>query len=206
MIQYRFSNENPTLQKENEEMSEAQTAEVTSIDPLRAVFQAGVDAEKDEDAIKFDLLNNGAKFSNVNKVFRKYSIEFGFDLSKKDRDTKIHEILNGYDLEDEEGFNALAEQLATDIPGMTAQRAPVAIRSYAKKHELAVYKRVKGTGARNGFQIMFHDWLVESTPFPTKEQAENYINENGTKNAIKRMRRLTQEWDMANRIVQKYTG
>ena len=187
-------------------MSEENTAEVIAIDPLRAIFESGNDNDKDEDAIKFDLLNGGAKFSNVNKIFKKYSIEFGFDLSKKDRDAKLHEILEGYDLSAEESFNNLAEQVSTDLPGMTTQRAAVAIRAYAKRNELVVYKRPKGEGSRSSFHADFHTWLVDTTPFPTQVQAETYINEHGTKNAVKRMRRLVSEWAMADRIVMKYKG
>ena len=183
----------------------AETAEVVQIDPIQQAFNAGVEDSSDIEAIKFAMVNAGAKFSNVNKLYKRMSIEAGLDLSKADRDSKVASLLEGQSFVTQEGFESSVKMVIADVPGMTPQRAALAVRSYAKKNELDIYKAPKGEGSRSSFVANFHNYMVDNTPFPSEEQARAYIEEHGTVNAKKRVAKLMLEWSMANRIVQKYS-
>jgi len=186
--------------------SAVETAEVIAIDPAREAFLQGIEQDHDEDAIKMAMLNAGAKFSNVNKKFKAFSIEAGLDMSRADRDALVAELLEGAVLDTEVGFDEACSIINDKVTGMTPQRAALAVRGYAKKQDpvLEVYKKPKGEGSRSGFQDQYHNWLVAANPFPTRDQAQAYVETQGTKNAVKRLSKYLKDYDFASRIVSKF--
>lgn len=186
-------------------MTDQNTAEVIEIDPVLAAFKAGIQSDDfDDDAVKMAMINAGAKFSNVNKLFRQFSIDAGLDMSRKDRQEKVAAIAEGYDLEDEDTVEQLTQEIQNQIPGMTPQRAAAALKTYAKKNGLKIFARPKGSGPRTAFFDKFVAWMMAwPEGLPSKEEAEAYINENGTANAIKRIDKTMLYWDVAVRGYQK---
>ena len=188
-------------------MTDQNTAEVIELetDPIQLAFSAGVEEGSDEETIKMQMVQAGAKFTNVNKLYRKFSIDAGLDMSRQERHAKVAEIAEGYDLSDEDTVGQLCEQIESSIPGMTPQRAHSALKTYAKKNELKMFTRPKGSGPRTGFLTQFIEWMFAGEGVPSKEEAEAYISENGTANAKKRMERTLAYWEVANRAYSKFS-
>ena len=60
---------------------------------LRGVFDEGVAAGKQEDAIKLDLIAAGATFKNVTRLFNEFMVEGGHRVSKEERDFIVDKFI-----------------------------------------------------------------------------------------------------------------
>ena len=143
---------------------------------LRGVFDEGVAAGKQEDAIKLDLIAAGATFKNVTRLFNEFMVEGGHRASKEERDQLVVASIQGIDLKSEDGFNSAVANLVSTLTGATEKSASALIRALAKKEGIECFKKAKeSTGDnRSGFTFKFYDYLV-ANPNCTKEQAIAFI-------------------------------
>lgn len=155
--------------------NEAQQTE----DTIRVAFTEALDGNAEEDDVKMAMIQAGATFKNVTRMYNQFMIDGGFAISKSDRDAIVESTLEGAELATEEGFDAAAAAIAEAVQGSTDRSAAALVRAYAKRMELEVYAKPKGTGTpRSGFVAGFHNWLVENNT-ATKEEALAYIQGEG---------------------------
>lgn len=148
-------------------------------DVIRPAFDAAVEAGKDEDGVKLDMISAGATFKNVTRLFNQYMIDAGFAISSVDRQTAVEETLTGKDLSTEEGFAAAVVELVKAVKGATERSAAALARAYAKKNELDCYAKAKGAGAgKSGFAAGFYGFLI-ANPKCTVVEATAYVNGEG---------------------------
>ena len=126
---------------------------------LRGVFDEGVAAGKQEDAIKLDLIAAGATFKNVTRMYNEFMVAGGHTASKEERDQKVLAAIEGADLTGEEGFNAAVAALVAALQGATEKSASALIRAAAKKQGVECFKKAKeSTGeGKTGFASKFYD-------------------------------------------------
>ena len=67
-------------------------------------------------------------------------------------------VCSDYDLSAEDDFKSAVVQAVLEITGSTEKSAAAAIRAYAKKNELDVWKKQKGEG-HAGFASSFYEYL-----------------------------------------------
>tara|TARA_R110000803_G_scaffold94312_1_gene161934 strand:+ start:2816 stop:3430 length:615 start_codon:yes stop_codon:yes gene_type:complete len=130
---------------------------------INAAFSEAVNAEKDEDAVKMDMIQAGATFKNVTRLFNQYMIDAGLAISTADRKQIVDDTLEGMDLSTEEGFDAAVTALMDSVQGATDRSAAALVRSFGKKGELEVFAKPKTEGGnRNPFVSVFHAALIEN--------------------------------------------
>jgi hypothetical protein len=154
-----------------EEVNETEAA-------INEAFTAAVDEGQDEDSVKMSMIQAGATFKNVTRLYNAAMIDAGLAISKEDRAKAIDDTLEGRDFSDEEGFNSAVEDLTDAVKGATERSAAAMVRAYAKKNELDVYAKPKGTGGnRSGFASKFYAWLSEASR--NADEVKSYINGEG---------------------------
>ena len=143
---------------------------------LRATFDEGVAAGKEEDAIKLDLISAGATFKNVTRLFNEFMVAGGHTASKEERDQKVLAAIGENALSTEEGFTAAVAALVASLQGSTEKSASALIRAAAKKQNVECFKKAKESSgeSKTGFAAKFYDFLV-ANPTCTKEQAVAFI-------------------------------
>lgn len=126
-------------------------------------FNVAIDDEQSEDDTKMLMIQNGASFKNVTRLYNKFMIDAGLAMSTADRKAAVEEVLSGRDLSTEEGFDDAVYALVEAITGSTERSAASLVRSYAKKEDLDVFTKPKvDGGTRNPFVRVFHDALIEN--------------------------------------------
>lgn len=141
---------------EGTEESEAEVA-------IKDAFEAALDAGKDEDDVKMDMIQSGATFKNVTRLYNKFMIDAGLAMSAADRKAVVDETLEGRDLSTEEGFDQAVAALVEAVTGSTERSAAALVRSFGKKEDVDVFTKPKGDGGtRNPFVRVFHDALIEN--------------------------------------------
>ena len=150
-------------------------SETEAPDPIRVAFDEAVEDSHSEDDVKLAMIQNGAKFSNVSRLYTQYMIDAGLAMSKEEKDSLVTDILEDADLSTEEGFTEARDAMVEEGTNVSDKQAASIIRAYARKNELEVWKAPKGTGERKaGFRDAFYAALVEN-PNMTKEQADEMI-------------------------------
>jgi hypothetical protein len=171
----------------------------------RAAFDeqtANLNAEDiDDDQVKLAMLQVGVPFSSVTRLFNQFMIDAGFALSREERDEMIERIVGGADdIESEEGFNDVVNQLVDEGNGVITERmAGAMVRGYAKKNDLTVYRKQPGGGGGGGggFRNAFFD-MLRANPRMTVEEfdqilathekaSDNVRNNRGHYNAIREL-------------------
>ena len=162
-------------------MSKNETTEVAETEvedntaEIRDGFDAAVAADKDEDAIKLDMISSGASFKNVTRLYNQFMIDSGLAISKADKAELVEGALSGLDFSDEEGFASAVEAIQDAIEGSTDRSAAALVRSYAKKNDLESYSKPKGQGGtRSTFRSEFYAFL-RGNPGMTEAEATAYI-------------------------------
>jgi len=154
-----------------EEVNETEVA-------IGEAFTAAVDDEQDEDSVKMAMIQAGATFKNVTRLYNALMIDAGLAISKEDRTKAIDDTLEGRDFSSEEDFNSAVEDLVGAVKGSTERSAAAMVRAYAKKNELEAYTKPKGTGGnRSGFATKFYAWLSEEPR--SVGSVKDYINGEG---------------------------
>lgn len=150
--------------------------------PAEIAFENGMLEEKSEDEIMLDMIGAGATFKTVKTIFNKCMVDSGYLNSRKEKTEIVDDTLQGMDLSTEEGFNAASTALLANLKGVNDRSVGASIRQYAKKNELDVYKKPKGSGAgRSGITSKYYEFLRDNSPV-SKEQVAAWIEENGTDN------------------------
>jgi len=165
-----------------EESSENEPEQEAEPTPAEVAFENGMLENKSEDEIMLDMIGAGATFKTVKTIFNKCMVDSGYLDSRKEKTEIVDDTLQGMDLSTEEGFLAASTALLANLKGVNDRSVGASIRQYAKKNELEVFKKPKGTGAgRSGITSKFYDFLRTSSP-ANKEQVAAWIEENGTDN------------------------
>lgn len=161
---------NKDVDSQEQEVEQANEVEAK----IKEAFDESVAQEQDEDSTKMAMVGAGATFKNVTRLFNQFMIDAGLAISKADRDTLIEESLTGKALESEEEFNAAVEAVVAAVTGSTERSAAALVRAYAKKNELGVYTKPKGTGTgRSSFASDFYAFLSEAKK--TEEEIKAYV-------------------------------
>jgi hypothetical protein len=149
-----------------EETQEAEAGAEQEVDAnieIKAAFDSALGAEKGEDDTKMDMIQAGATFKNVTRLFNAYMIESGLAISATDRKAAVDTTLEGMDLSTEEGFDAAVTAVISAVMGATERSASALVRAFGKKSDLEVFAKPKTEGgARNPFSTNFHAALVEN--------------------------------------------
>ena len=190
---------------EDSETTETASKKSLITDEIKVAFNAAIEAGKEEDLIKIDLIAAGAKFSNATRIYNELMVEAGLAVSKEEKAEVVANACAEADLSTEEGFDAAVKFISDSIESVTDRSAAGMIRAYAKKNDIEFFKKPKkvGGGTRTSFLGDFYDALVEN-PNMTEEEATAFIDEHGTPN--------TKRWEsthqkaraMANRIAERY--
>lgn len=169
-----------------EDQVETETVEQAEVEvdqtevAIEEAFTAAVGAESEEDAIKMAMIQAGATFKNVTRLYNALLIEAGLAVSKEDKEAIVNETLEGAELATEEGFDGAVSVLVEKITGATERSAAALIRSYCKKNELECYAKPKsaGNGSRGGFATDFYAYLL-ANPTMSAEEALAFVNGEG---------------------------
>lgn len=205
-------NQEATTNNEDLEENEAVNQdEQDENEAIRSAFEESISNDKEEDEVKMDMIQAGASFKNVTRLYNQFMIDAGLALSKSDRNQIVESTLEEADIESEEGFNAAVAALLESVKGSTERSAAALVRSYAKKNDINAYTKPKneGTGqGRTGFASLYYEFLREN-PACTKEEAKAYINGEGehpdtTENIRKHESHYLKIWKLANDITKKY--
>ena len=190
-----------------QEQANAETSAAEALNAkLRATFDEGVVAGKEEDAIKLDLISAGATFKNVTRLFNEFMVAGGHTASKEERDQKVLAAIGDNALSTEEGFTAAVAALVASLQGSTEKSASALIRAAAKKQGVECFKKAKESSgeSKTGFAAKFYDFLV-ANPTCTKEQAVAFIqgtdgNEETSDNVKKHQSHYLAIHNLVNRI------
>lgn len=142
---------------------------------VQAAFSIARESTTDEDEVKLKMIEAGATFKNVTRLYNAYMIDAGLAISKPDRDAIVESELTGMSFDTEESFNAAISVLTLAISGATERSASSLVRSFAKKNELTVYAKPKSEGAtRTSFVHKFYEFLV-ANPGCSESEAHDFI-------------------------------
>lgn len=154
----------------------AQEEQEAQDDAIQIAFNEAISEDADEDDIKLAMIQAGATFKNVTRLYNQYMIDAGLAISKQDRDQIVTDTLEGLNFESEEEFDDAVARLEEGIKGCNTRSAANLVRAYAKKNDMECYKKPAGdSGTRNPFVRRFHDALIEN-PQMTKEQLQEIID------------------------------
>jgi len=155
------------------------TAEELVHNAIVESFDESVTAELEEDATKMAMIQAGATFKNVTRLYNQFMIDAGLAISKSDRNDLVESTLEGKEFDTEESFDSVVAELVEAIQGTTERSAAALIRAYGKKNELDVFAKPKGEGIpRSGFRSGFYDYLV-ANPTCSVDEAKAYIHGKG---------------------------
>jgi hypothetical protein len=188
---------------------ETQEQEQDPIDPrleaIKAAFTNASNEEgNDEDAVKLKMIQAGAKFSEVTRLFNLFMVEFGFTKSKEEKQSALDDILTGEDLTNEETFNACSEKLMDRLEA-SDKSANALIRQWAKKNDLEYFKPVKEARETSNFDDRLFAWIIDNVD-ATDEQFEAHLVEVGSDNTLRFKARHFSFLRFAQSIKAKYAA
>lgn len=172
---------------------------------IRAAFDAAQGQE--EDAVKLSMIQAGATFKNVTRLFNQFMVDAGLSVSKEEKDQKVLEAVEGQDISTEEGFDAAVAALVASV-GATEKSAAALIRAYGKKNEVEVFKKAKASGGagKAGFASKFYEFLA-GNPTCTKEEAVAYIQgTDGNEETTENVKRHQSHYLAIHALVNKIAG
>lgn len=166
-------------------MTEENKSEQEFSTEIQNAFNAGVAAGKEEEEIKLDMIEAGARFKNVARMYNKLSVDSGLVITKQKRDSIVEASVIGRDLSTVEGFNAVVDNLVAKLNGPSKKSAAALVRGYAKATGMEVYKKEVVTGTGRSFTKNFYAALLDN-PNMTEEEVHDFVVENGTEKTLKR--------------------
>ena len=178
---------------------------------INAAFTKANTAKKDEDAIKMDMINAGATFKNVARLYSAFRVGAGIDIAPADRKALVEKTLEGQKFETEEDFGkcvtSLTAAITTEKGGSDKSSASL-IRAYAKKNDATVYAKPKGEGgSRNPFVTNFHTALI-ANPQMTEQGLRDIISALDEQDRVNPTRWFAQHNNIrktANKIAESFT-
>ncbi len=150
---------------------------------IREAFSNGVEADKEEDSVLIDMIQAGCTFSAARRTYNRLMVEAGLALSKEDKDEIVSTAVGENDISTEEGFDAAVAYVDEAAESISFNTAGNLIRAYAKKNEIEVFKKPRGSGTRTTFLTHFYNALIEN-PNMTEEEAHQFIVDKGGKNTL----------------------
>jgi len=170
---------------------------------IKAAFTDAMADEKDEDDVKMAMIQAGAKFKNVAKLYNTLLVELGYMKSKAERNEILAGILTGLDMTDEAVFTRAVEQAMAEI-GVDEKPAAALVRAWAKKNEVEYFKPEKKVSeGPTGITKAIFDWIYENE-FATEEQLVEHLKVVGTENTLRHKTLYQGILGLANKIATKY--
>lgn len=173
--------------------------------PIRAAFDEKIGNES-EDAVKMAMIQAGATFKNVTRLYNAYMVDAGLAMSKDEKKDLVGNVLDSgdFDVTSQDGFESAQAALVERATNLTDRQASGIIRAWGKANNVEVYKKPAGggDGAPRGFRAFFLEAL-EANPRMTKEEVSEILKTHplatdATRNVESRWQRFRL---MANRIV-----
>ncbi len=193
----------------NEVEQEVAEDKVDPNEANRAAFDDAVAGDQSEDDVKMAMINAGASFKNVTRLYNQYMVDAGLVVSKEEKAEIVDKILSkATGLETEDGFKKVVTAIAAKASGVNEKSAAALVRSWAKtangegEDGIETWKKPKGTGAgRSGFKAKFYAALV-ANPLMTKDEVTEYLKTaEGTSGNIQKRESVYQAIrEMANTI------
>lgn len=173
-------------------------------------FNSAREAGQTEDQIKLAMINAGATFKGVSKIYSDLMVSAGLAMSKEDQQKIIADSVSGVDLSSEDAFNGVVNILINHITGCTESQAKSLIRAYAKKNELACFtpEKTVSNANRNPFVTNFHAALVEN-PNLTEDELKAIISALPDEHQVNPNRWFTQHNNirkLVNKVAAKYAA
>ena len=162
------------MAKAEKEVEQTESVEVEAT-PILDAFNAAVEAGKEGDDVKMEMIQAGAAFKSVTNLFNKFMIGSGKAMSTDQKKELLDANLNDAVLDTEEGFKAAVAVIAEKGINLTPVSAASHIRAWAKKAEAECWKAPASEGTRNPFIPLFHKALV-ANPEMTEEQLKGIID------------------------------
>lgn len=193
----------------NEEDAAGEAQEQETNAEVKVAFETALGEEQGEDEIKMAMIQAGATFKNVTRLFNQFMIDAGLAISASDRKAIVDETLEGSALDTEDAFAAATKAVEAAVLGSNERSAAALVRAYAKKNELECYKAPAGEGGtRNPFVQNFHKALIEN-PKMTEEELRGIISNLDEQHQVNPLRWFNQHNNIrktANAIAAKYEG
>lgn len=192
-------------------MSESETQEVVSdpLVPIKEAFIASMEASMSEDEVKMAMIQAGATFKSVTRIYNQLMVDAGLVMSREDRDAFVKQAVSTFEISTESGFDDAVNLLLEKIPNSTDRSAAALLRSYSKKNGVEIFAKPKATGGtRNPFVDLFFDGLVEN-PSMTEEQLEEILNSLDEKHQVNPRRWLSSHnkfRKVVNRVAEKLSA
>ena len=155
-------------------MSEEQVEEVNVEEVTREAFDVAVEENKGEDEIKLDMIQSGATFKTVTRLYNQFMIDAGLAISKEDRNNAIAEALEGKEFGSEEDFDLAVDSLVVSVKGTTERSAAALVRAYAKKNDLTYFTKPKVSAKINDINKMVCEYMLDKVEF-NHEEIFNFI-------------------------------
>jgi len=176
---------------------------------IRAAFDAAVADGKGADEVKVEMIKAGCQFKDTGRLYKEWAIDSGIMIDTKERAAKVDEILSDFDnLDTEEGYSDAMDALTDSINGTSNKQAGALIHSWAKKNEVAVYKRPKGGSGvgRSGFVNKFHD-MLRANPQMTEDEAHDILHGlNGNEATSENVKRYERMYQNIRKLVNDVTA
>ena len=191
----------------DEEVESAQAEEDATTLEIKEAFTEGLDSDMEEDDIKMKMIQAGATFKNVTRLYNQFMIDAGLAISSSERKQIVDETLSGRDLDTEEAFDQAVADLVEAVKGATERSAGALIRAYGKKEDVEVFAKPKSESSpRNPFVQNFHSALIEN-PMMTQKELKDLISSLDPQHQVNPMRWFNQHDNIrrtANAIAKKY--
>jgi hypothetical protein len=164
-----------------EEIKEVSAEEAAIQEKIQEAFTASTEANKSEDDVKMAMIQAGASFKNVARLYNAMMIDAGLAISKEDRDAIVKECIQKHDVSHEDGFDIAVDFLVEKLTDSTIRSAAALIRGFCRKNEMPYFVPEKETGnGTTGFTKRYLQWVVdvvkETGRIPDIEVAKNYIH------------------------------
>ncbi len=175
---------------------------------IREAFFMSMKSCKSKDDTIYQMLEAGATFSEVPKLYNEFMIEAGLKLSSEDKNIVLDECLTSGLLDTEDGFKKAIKEVVNRIIGCNEKQASYYIRTWCRKNDVECYRKTTGPGSRNPFVKRFYLALIEN-PGMTKEELELIISELEPEQQINPLRWFSQHNNvriMVNNVLYKLQG
>ena len=136
------------MNAETQEVAEEVAEE--KVDTIRPAFDDAIAGDQSEDDVKMAMINAGASFKNVTRLYNQYMVDAGLVVSKEEKAEIVEKILSkASKLDEEEGFKKVVTAIAEKASGVNEKSAAALIRAWAKAQDpvIETWKKPKGTGA-----------------------------------------------------------
>lgn len=163
------------VEQEDLDADEAEQEEA-EIDPVREAFDEN--QGDSEDDIKMAMIQAGATFKTVTRLYNEFLVDSGMLTSRSDKQATLNEVLSveGLDLTNKEVFNNTIDELVGYLTGVDRTSVAASVRGWCKKNDVEHYKAPKGGGGgASGFSSMFYAALI-SNPEMSESDANQIID------------------------------